>query len=119
LLQASLRTVGAFELGRKKADVLLRAGQLSVSSQNISVLDIELVQRCKLPVRSGRLVSILEVGDLPEDRDLLDKCLQCLRMDGEVVLALRSLKGRLLLLLQFLDPVDDDLLQLGTSQVAE
>jgi hypothetical protein len=40
-------------------------------------------------------------------------------VDSEVVLALRSLKCRLLLLLQLLNPVDDNLLELGTSQVAE
>jgi glucose-6-phosphate dehydrogenase assembly protein OpcA len=67
LLQASLRTVGALELGREKANVLLCAGQLSVGSQNISVLYVELVQRCELPVRGGGLVTVLEVGDLPED----------------------------------------------------
>lgn len=50
LLQASLRTVGALELGREKADVLLRAGQLSVGSQNIGIFNVKLVQRRELPV---------------------------------------------------------------------
>jgi hypothetical protein len=119
LLQTSLSAVGTLEVGREKADVLLRAGQLSMCSQNISVLDVEFVQRRKLPVRSSRLVTVLEVGDLPENGHLLDESLKCLCMNSKVVLALRSFQRRLLLLLQLLNPVYDNLLKLGTSQVAE
>lgn len=53
LLQTSLRAFSALELCGKEADVTLCTDQLPMSGKDISILDIQPVQGCKLPVGSG------------------------------------------------------------------
>jgi hypothetical protein len=68
-----LRAVGTLELWWEQTDVSLCADKLTMGGKNVGVFNVKLVQRGKLPVRVSGLVWVLEVGDLPEDRDLLNK----------------------------------------------
>lgn len=61
---------------------------MAVRCEDISVLDVELIERRELPVLGGSLLRVLEIGDLSENRDLLDEALERFDMDSEVVVSL-------------------------------
>jgi hypothetical protein len=90
-----------------------------MSSENVRILRVEVVQRSKLPVCGGLHLIVLELSHLAEDRHLLDKVLQALGVHRERVAIFRLLERLLLLFLQPFYPVVDNLLQLGSRKVAE
>jgi hypothetical protein len=79
-------------------------------SQDVCILGIQSIELCEFPLSFSLSARwILEFRDLSEHSDLLHKLLQAARMHREIVFALIVLQGDLFLLLQFLDPVGDDL----------
>jgi hypothetical protein len=118
-LDSLLRGFCATKLRREQAQVLLCDGNLPVSSKDLGVLFVQLVQRRKLPVLNSLELTVLKVGDLPEDSDLFHKVLQTFRVHGEVVLIDGLRETGLLLFLQLLHPVVDNFLKLGSCEITE
>lgn len=106
-------------LGRQQIQILLSDLQLTVTSQDISVLSVLGVQRSKLPVLAGLAVGILEANNLAEDCDLLNEVLQRSGVDREAGLTIGGFEASTFLLLQFLGPDSNNLFELRTSKEAE
>lgn len=100
----------SIELARQEFEVALCTRELSVRGEDVSILGVQAVEWCKLPVCGCLQIGIAEVGDLPEYRDLFDELLQAFGVNGEVVVCVRLLEARFLVLLQFFDPVVDNFL---------
>lgn len=90
-----------------------------MSRNNISILNILIVQHTELPVRILGMLRVLKLGNLTEDCHLLNQRLQGANVDGEAGIIGSGLDSGLLALAQFIDPDRNHLLQLGTGKEAE
>jgi hypothetical protein len=90
-----------------------------MGSDDVSILDVLLVQGAEAPVRVRVLFLVLEIGDLAEDGHLLDQTLQGTNVNREGRVISVTLNSSLLVLTEFLDPNRHSLLELGTSEETE
>lgn len=75
-LDSLLCNLGGRVLDWQKVEILLRHLQLTMACKNISVLIVLGIQGSELPLFRGLALRVVEVDDLTEDGDLLDKVLQ-------------------------------------------
>lgn len=91
---------------------------MTMSSNDISILGIFVVQGCKLPTCGQSLLVILEFGNPSENSNLLNKILKGACVDRETRVP-EIFDSSLFFLLQLSNPDVDDFLELGSYQIAE
>ncbi|KAI6751479.1 hypothetical protein HG531_006175 [Fusarium graminearum] len=90
-----------------------------MTSQDISILGVLVVQSGKLPVRVQICLAILELGGMAKDGDLFDEVLQRSSMNRKGRVARLLLQSSLFSFIELSSPYGHHLLKLGTDQVAE
>lgn len=90
-----------------------------MSSNDLGILNVLVVERGEFPVRWLIFFSVNELRHLAEHSDLLDEVSENLDVDRKPSLTRGGLNHLALILLEFLDPDRHNFLQLGTGQVAE
>jgi hypothetical protein len=73
--------LGGREVPREQVQILLRDTQLAMGSNNVGVLGVLVVQGPELPALVELLLIVRKLGDMAENRDLLDEVLQSPGMD--------------------------------------